>query len=223
MAGTGVFASRRVHRLYRWGASILCRAGHRLRILTGRETARPHSLRRQTRRSLAADGWHTVMLRAGIIALVLVVAPCPAAAGHDKTDVATTDDGSIYVGEIKSVQYATLTLNTNAAGLIDLEWRYVTGLTSKFEYRVELSAGGRLLGRLGPPEEAGNLSIPRPGIRSAAHRRGRLGGTSERRGDTRSRVPAVQAELSLTERGCGKQRSIAGDLDRLHVLKPGGR
>lgn len=99
------------------------------------------------------------MLRAGIIALVLFVAPCPAAAGHDKTDVATTDDGSTYFGEIKSVQYATLTLNTNAAGLIDIEWRYVTGLTSKFEYRIELSAGVRLLGTLGPPAEAGKLSI----------------------------------------------------------------
>ena len=99
------------------------------------------------------------MLRAGIIVFVLVVASCPAVAGHDKTDVATTDDGSTYFGEIKSVQYATLTLNTNAAGLIDIEWRYVTSLTSKFEYRIELSARGRRLGTLGPSAEAGKLSI----------------------------------------------------------------
>jgi len=99
------------------------------------------------------------MLRVGIIVLVLVFSAVPAAAGHDKTDVATTHDGSTYVGEIKSVQYATLTLNTNPAGLISIEWRYVTGLTSKFEYRVEVSGGARHYGTLGPPREPGNLSV----------------------------------------------------------------
>ncbi|MGB5365529.1 MAG: hypothetical protein WBM75_06835 [Polyangiales bacterium] len=45
-------------------------------------------------------------LRLLAIGLVLFVAVLPAAAGHDKSDVCTTDDGATYIGEIKSVQYA---------------------------------------------------------------------------------------------------------------------
>jgi hypothetical protein len=99
------------------------------------------------------------MLRVGIMVVLLVVGAVPAAAEHDKTDVVTTLDGSTNVGEIKSVQYATLTLNTDPAGLISIEWRYVTRLTSKFEYRVEVSGGARHYGTLGPPREPGNLSV----------------------------------------------------------------
>jgi len=97
-----------------------------------------------------------------VVSLVLVAPAAPLFASHDKTDVATTDDGSIYNGEIKSVQYATLTLNTNAAGTISIEWRHVTGLTSKFEYRIELDGGVQHYGSLGEPAEPGRLSIVTP-------------------------------------------------------------
>ena len=124
------------------------------------------------------------MLRVGIIVLALVVSAVPAAAGHDKTDVVTTHDGSTYVGEIKSVQYATLNLNTNPAGLISIEWRYVTGLTSKFEYRVEVTGGARHFGTLGPPKEPGNF--PRWVGRGNAGQRGdiamSISGTPEMHG-----------------------------------------
>ena len=97
-----------------------------------------------------------------LIGVVLLVAAVPALASHDKTDVVTTDDGNTFIGEIKSVQYATLTLNTDAAGLLSIEWRRVTGLTSKFEYRVELSGGIRHFGALGPAKQNGRLSIVSP-------------------------------------------------------------
>jgi len=97
-----------------------------------------------------------------VVSLVLLAPAAPVLASHDKTDVVTTDDGSIYNGEIKSVQYATLNLDTNAAGLISIEWRHVTGLTSKFECRVELNGGVQHFGTLGPPEEPGHLNIVGP-------------------------------------------------------------
>ena len=90
---------------------------------------------------------------------LIVAAALPAVASHDKSDVVTTDDGSVYVGEIKSVLYATVNLNTNSAGLIGIQWRYVTGVISKFEYRVELSGGGRHYGSLGPAQQPGRLGI----------------------------------------------------------------
>lgn len=94
-----------------------------------------------------------------VVCLLLILAAAPAAASHDKIDVATTNDGVTYIGEIKSVEFATLNLKTNAAGLLHIEWRYVSGLTSNFEYRVEVSGGVRYFGTLGPPGKPGNLSI----------------------------------------------------------------
>ena len=97
-----------------------------------------------------------------LIGAVLLLAAVPALASHDKTDVVITDDGNTFIGEIKSVKLATLSLNTDAAGLLSIEWRRVTGLTSKFEYRVELSGGIRHFGTLEPAKKSGRLSIVNP-------------------------------------------------------------
>ncbi len=96
----------------------------------------------------------------GILAcFLLLVAPAPALASHAKTDVVTTDDGNTFIGEIKGVDRATLSLKTDAGGLLDIEWRRVTSLTSKFKYRVEISGGVRYFGSLGTAKKAGRLSI----------------------------------------------------------------
>jgi hypothetical protein len=98
-----------------------------------------------------------LLLWVAIVALALAVSPVRA--GHEKSDIVTTKDGSTYVGEIKSVQYATLNLDTDPAGLLSIEWRHVTGLTSQFEYRVELTGGVYHFGALGTPEKPGHLRI----------------------------------------------------------------
>lgn len=99
------------------------------------------------------------IVRSGVASLVLLIAAAPVLADHSKTDVVTLDDGSTYFGEIKTVQYASLNLDTDPAGLLTIEWRHVTGLVSKFEYRVELAGGVRHFGTLGSPETPGHLSI----------------------------------------------------------------
>jgi hypothetical protein len=101
-----------------------------------------------------------VPLHVAIVVLVLAVSPVRA--GHDKSDVATTKDGSTYFGEIKSVQFANLNLDTDPAGLLAIEWRHVTGLISRFEYRVELTGGVVHYGSLGTPENPGHLRIVNP-------------------------------------------------------------
>jgi len=97
-----------------------------------------------------------------LIGVLCLFAAVPALASHDKSDVVTTDDGNTFIGEIKSVRFATLSLSTDAAGLLSIEWRRVTGITSKFEYRVELSGGIRHFGTLGSAKKNGRLSIVSP-------------------------------------------------------------
>jgi hypothetical protein len=93
-----------------------------------------------------------------IIFLALLMAG-EASAGHKKIDKVTTADGSVLIGEIKGVQLASLSLKTDAAGTLSIEWRHVTGLQSKFEYRIELAGGVVHFGSLGPPGKEGGLSI----------------------------------------------------------------
>ena len=64
-----------------------------------------------------------------------------------------------YVGEIKNVQNATVSLKTNAAGLLSIEWRYVVGLKSKYQYRIELTGGTLRYGSLAVAEKPGQMRI----------------------------------------------------------------
>ena len=75
-------------------------------------------------------------IRHRIVGLVIsgilpVIGAAPTAAGHAKTDIVTTNDGSTFYGEILSIKFATLNLKTDAAGTLDIEWRRVTRITSK--------------------------------------------------------------------------------------------
>ena len=92
-------------------------------------------------------------------AILLFLCATSVFAGHSKTDIATIDDGSTLVGEILKVQYATLTLKTDAVGTLNIEWRRITGLTSEYEYQVELSDGSRHYGTLEPATEVNHLKV----------------------------------------------------------------
>jgi hypothetical protein len=91
--------------------------------------------------------------------IAVLFAAVPASADHAKTDIVTTDDGNTFIGEIRSVQNATLNLKTGAAGSLTIPWRRVTSLTSQFEYRIELTGGLRKFGSLGPQPRPGYLSV----------------------------------------------------------------
>jgi len=94
-----------------------------------------------------------------ISGLLSVLGADPAVAGHAKTDIVTTNDGSTFYGEILSIKFATLNLKTDAAGTLNIEWRRVTGITSKFEYQVELTGGIQHFGTLATSIKPGYLNI----------------------------------------------------------------
>lgn len=101
-------------------------------------------------------------MRLAIIGTLLFLASEPAVATHPQTDIVTVDDGSTLIGEIKSVQYARLILDNDPAGTLNIEWRRITGLTSKFEYQVELTGGELHFGTLEPPDSPLHLKVAGP-------------------------------------------------------------
>jgi hypothetical protein len=101
-------------------------------------------------------------VRLAIIAIILLLTATHAIAGHPKTDIATIDDGSILYGEVLSVKHARLSLKTDAAGILNIEWRRITGLTSMYEYQVEVTGGARYYGKLEPPSKPQHLKVVGP-------------------------------------------------------------
>lgn len=99
------------------------------------------------------------MLRFTKLVLLALFAAAPAAAEHPKTDVVTTNDGSVLYGEILQLQYATLHLKTDVAGTLEIEWRKITSITSNFEYQVELTGGDRHYGTIEPSEEPLHIKV----------------------------------------------------------------
>lgn len=101
----------------------------------------------------------TRTVRLVVIGIVLILAATPAVAGHPKTDIVTIDDGSTFVGEILKVRFATLSLKTDAVATLSIEWRRVTGMTSEYEYQVELTGGERHYGSLQSSERPLHIKI----------------------------------------------------------------
>ena len=80
------------------------------------------------------------------VALVLLIA-APAAA--QKTDVIVLVNGDKITGEIKLVSRGRLSLSTDDAGTLSIEWNKVSTITSKWQFEVATDAGVRYVGSLG--------------------------------------------------------------------------
>jgi hypothetical protein len=148
------------------------------------------------------------------VSLVILVAATPVLASHDKTDRVTTDDGGIYFGEIESVQYATLNLDTDPAGLISIEWRHVTGLTSKFDYRIELNGGVLHFGSLGTPTAPGHVSIVSPDGSLAAALEEVVSIMPFERGFWRALDGSINFGLTYTQANSAFQYNLSADAER---------
>jgi hypothetical protein len=84
-----------------------------------------------------------------LIALVLLGAALPAGA-RPKTDVIVLMNGDRYHGEIKLLDKGQLSLSTDAASTIQIEWDWVVSATSEYFYEVELDTGAKYYGVLKP-------------------------------------------------------------------------
>jgi hypothetical protein len=76
-----------------------------------------------------------------------------------KTDVIVLTNGDRLTGEIKSMDAAILTLSTDAAGTLSIEWVQVASLTSLSTFQLEMTGGDRYFGSLQAGEKDGDLKI----------------------------------------------------------------
>lgn len=96
--------------------------------------------------------------------LLLSIFACDALA-HAKTDVVTVSNGDQLTGAIDSMTAGKLSLSTDYAGTIQIKWRDVHQIDSRYLYEVRLEDGERVYGRFTPSDVAGELIFYSHGTR----------------------------------------------------------
>lgn len=96
-----------------------------------------------------------MLVRTGLVALCMSVAMSIAAPAwcQPKTDVVTLRNGDHVTGDIKSLSRGRLSLETDDAGTIAIEWDKVLRVQSTRLFEIETSDGRRLLGSLSSPQD----------------------------------------------------------------------
>jgi len=95
---------------------------------------------------------------AALVTALLLASAAPVLAAP-KTDVVLLRDGTRLVGELKSLARGRLTLSTDAASTIYIEWDMVTQLVSNQYLRVETNLGELYFGSLIEPASKGALRV----------------------------------------------------------------
>ena len=85
--------------------------------------------------------------RAFICAALVLLCAAPAAA--QKTDIVVLVNGDRFTGEIKLMTRGRLSLSTDDAGTISIEWKKVSTVTSKYQFELSTDTGARYVGTLG--------------------------------------------------------------------------
>ena len=76
-----------------------------------------------------------------------------------KTDTVTFNNGDKLTGEFKSLKRGRLSLSTDAAGTIGIEWNKISSIVSDQIIQVEISDGTRYFGKLTPSDESSNIVV----------------------------------------------------------------
>lgn len=92
-------------------------------------------------------GVSTRLILLTVIASIAAAAP---ALARPKTDLIVLKSGDRFTGEIKGLDFGKLSLSTDSAGTISIEWADVAEVTSAYQYEVETRTGVLLLARLKP-------------------------------------------------------------------------
>ncbi|MBE9538557.1 MAG: DUF481 domain-containing protein [Proteobacteria bacterium] len=93
------------------------------------------------------------------IALLLVCGFCTSAWSHDKTDIITLYNGDKLTGEFQSLYGGVVSFNTDALGLVKIEWKHVSRFESIYHYDIRLSDGTRYYAGIDETAIAGQIKV----------------------------------------------------------------
>ena len=78
---------------------------------------------------------------------------------RDKSDVVTLKNGDHITGDIVSLEYGVLTLKTDKAGTVYIEWPSVRSVSSKFAFGVERRGGAKFYGVVTTSSDGATLVV----------------------------------------------------------------
>jgi hypothetical protein len=83
----------------------------------------------------------------------------PSVALAAKTDVVTLRNGDHFTGEVKTLERGRLSLSTDDAGTLQIEWDKVASVSAAARFDVDDLDGRRYVGSLAPGDQAGEARI----------------------------------------------------------------
>jgi hypothetical protein len=89
----------------------------------------------------------------------LSLGAAPARAQRAKTDVILLKNGDRVTGEIQSLEYGLLRLETDDMGTISIEWSAIASIDSKYVFDVQLAGGIRHSGVIATSDDGSELII----------------------------------------------------------------
>ncbi|MEQ8263522.1 DUF481 domain-containing protein [Pseudohaliea sp.] len=81
------------------------------------------------------------------------------AAAHPKTDTLVLYNGDRLTGEIQALRGGLVSFGTDAMGTVEVEWKEVASVESRYYYEIRLASGERFYGAVGPGEQPGAITL----------------------------------------------------------------
>ena len=102
---------------------------------------------------------HSRTLAALACLAALAMAAASTATAHEKTDVLVLYNGDRITGEIQALRGGMVSFGTDAMGTVEVEWREVATVESRYYYEIRLASGERFYGVVGPGEQPGAVTV----------------------------------------------------------------
>lgn len=98
-------------------------------------------------------------LATALVLASLVACTCAWAYERDKSDVVLMRNGDRISGDIISLEFGMLTLKTDKAGTLRIEWPSVRSVSSKFTFAVEKRGGAKYYGAIATTADGADLTV----------------------------------------------------------------